>query len=299
MNTRQPVWTAMTGRSTRAALTGRSARAVLLSLALATTACQTVQTTQPGALGVTRTQSMAVSRQQIDQASQEAYNKMLADAQQKGLLNRDPAVTQRVQRIAARLIPHTVAFRPDAPGWKWEVNVFSSDQVNAFCMAGGKIGIYTGLIQKLNVTDDELAAVIGHEIGHALREHVREAVSRQMVTSTLLGIGAAGVAIATGTGQSGAQLGQQLGGAVTQVMFTLPNSRENEQEADLIGVELAARGGFDPRAATTLWQKMAQVGGGGGPSFLSTHPSPASRQADLAKAADKVMPLYLAATQRR
>lgn len=275
------------------------ARSVLLGLALAATACQTVQTTQPGALGVTRQQSMAVSRQQIDQASQEAYNKMLVEAQQKGLLNRDVAAAQRVQRIAARLIPHTAVFRPDAPSWRWEVNVFSNDQVNAFCMAGGKIGVYTGLIQKLNVTDDELAAVVGHEIGHALREHVREAVSRQMVTGTLLGIGATGIAIATGTGQSGAQLGQQLGGAITQVMFTLPNSRENEQEADLIGLELAARGGFDPRAAATLWQKMASLGGGGGPSFLSTHPSPASRQADLAVAAQKVMPLYEATLQRR
>lgn len=277
----------------------RLPRAALLGLALATTACQTVQTTQPGALGVSRTQSMAVSRQQIDQASQDAYNKMLAEAQQKGALNRDLAMTQRVQRIAARLIPHTAVFRPDAPGWRWEVNVFSSDDVNAFCMAGGKIGVYTGLIQKLNITDDELAAVIGHEIGHALREHVREAVSRQMVTNALLGIAATGVAIATGTGQSGAQLGQQLGGAITQVMFTLPNSRENEQEADLIGLELAARGGFDPRAATSLWQKMSQLGGARGPSFLSTHPSPASRQADLAAAAEKVMPLYQATIQRR
>lgn len=274
-------------------------RSILLGLVLATTACQTVQTTQPGALGVTRQQSMAVSRQQIDQASQEAYNKMLAEAQQKGILNRDAAATQRVQRIAARLIPYTAVFRPDAPGWRWEVNVFSSDQVNAFCMAGGKIGVYTGLINKLNITDDELAAVVGHEIGHALREHVREAVSRQMVTGTLLGIGATGIAIATGTGQSGAQLGQQLGGAVTQVMFTLPNSRENEHEADLIGVELAARAGFDPRAATSLWQKMASLGGGSGPSFLSTHPSPASRQADLTVAAQKVMPLYEATQQRR
>jgi predicted Zn-dependent protease len=271
----------------------------LPALLLAATACQSVQTTQPGALGVSRQQSMAVSRQQIDQASQEAYNKMLAEAQQKGILNRDFAATQRVQRIAARLIPHTAAFRSDAPGWRWEVNVFSSDQVNAFCMAGGKIGVYTGLIQKLNITDDELAAVVGHEIGHALREHVREAVSRQMVTGTLLSIGATGLAIATGTGSSGAQLGQQLGGMVTQVMFTLPNSRENEQEADLIGLELAARGGFDPRAATTLWQKMASLGGGSGPSFLSTHPSPASRQADLTSAAQRVLPLYEAALQRR
>jgi predicted Zn-dependent protease len=197
---------------------------------------------------------------------------------------------QRVQAISRRLIAQTGTFRPDAAAWRWEVNVFQSDQVNAFCMAGGKIGIYSGLITKLNTTDDELAAVMGHEIAHALREHVREAVSREAGTQLVLGgLGAL-------TGIEGLA---KLGSVVTQVTFDLPRSRDAETEADRIGVELAARAGYDPRAAISLWNKMGQVSGGGPPKFLSTHPSPATRQEDLTKTSAQVLPLYQQAVQRR
>jgi predicted Zn-dependent protease len=262
----------------------RMAALTLAALAVvALPACKTVQTTQPGTVGVTRQQSMMVSSQQIDQASAQSYSQMVGEARGKAALNRDAPMSARVQGIANRLIAQTPAFRPDAARWNWEVNVFQSNEVNAFCMAGGKIGIYSGLITRLNTTDDELAAVIGHEIAHALREHVREAVSRQAGTQLALDV----LGVATGS-----QAISQLGGVVTQVTFGLPRSREAEQEADQIGVELAARAGYDPRAAISLWQKMGQVGGSKPPSFLSTHPSAESRQRDLGEVSNKVMPLY-------
>lgn len=245
--------------------------------------CQTVQTTGAGQVGVTRSQYMAVSAAEVDAASAQSYRKMLQEAERKKQLNLDAAMLARVQGIAKRLVAQTTHFRPDALSWRWETNVFHSDEVNAFCMAGGKIGIYTGLIEKLKITDDELAAVMGHEIAHALREHVREQVSRQQA-ARLPGIV---VAIVTGN-----QALADLGDTLTQVSFTLPRSREAETEADQIGVELAARAGYDPRAAISLWQKMNQLGGGRPPEFLSTHPSPDSRQQDLARLSAVVMPLY-------
>jgi predicted Zn-dependent protease len=208
----------------------------------------------------------------------------------KNALNRDAAQVARVKTIAQRLIPATSVFRPDAPKWAWEVNVISSAEVNAWCMPGGKMAVYTGLIEKLKVTDDELAAVMGHEIAHALREHGRERASQAAGQSILLGVAGAAV----GLGQSSVQLAQ----IVTDVTFNLPNSREHEVEADRIGVELAARAGYDPRAAATLWQKMGSVGGSAPPQFLSTHPAPQNRQKDLTDYAARVMPLYEAARKR-
>ena len=245
--------------------------------------CQTVQTTGAGQVGVTRNQYMAVSAAEVDAASAQAYRKMLQEAERKKQLNLDGVMLVRVQGIAKRLVAQTTHFRPDALAWRWETNVFHSDEVNAFCMAGGKIGIYTGLIEKLKITDDELAAVMGHEIAHALREHVREQVSRQQAARL------PGIVVAIMTGN---QALADLGDTLTQVSFTLPRSREAETEADQIGVELAARAGYDPRAAISLWQKMNQLGGGRPPEFLSTHPSPDSRQQDLARLSAVVMPLY-------
>jgi predicted Zn-dependent protease len=257
-------------------------------LALAITGCQTVQTTRGGVVGVERTQRMAVSAQQVDSAARQQYAQILAEADKKGLLNRDARQTERVRAIAQRLIPHTAVFRDDAPRWQWEVNVIASDQVNAWCMPGGKIAVYTGLIEKLRISDDELAAVIGHEIAHALREHARERMSRQMAT----GIGVAAFEILTGV-----RLGD-LGQMLAQSMFVLPNSRENEQEADRIGVELAARAGYDPRAAVALWNKMAGQGGGQPPQWLSTHPSHETRIRDLQEYSQRVLPLYEQAKKR-
>jgi predicted Zn-dependent protease len=154
-------------------------------------------------------------------------------------------------------------------------------------MPGGKIMVYTGLIQKLNATDAELAAVIGHEIAHALREHSRERISRAYAEQLAL----AGIAVATGAGQNTMALASQ----VSQVTFSLPHSREQEAEADRIGLELMARAGYDPNEAVTLWKKMSQLSSGGPPEFLSTHPSSESRIHDLEKNIPRVMPLYLAA----
>ena len=253
-------------------------------LAGALVACQTVETTKPGAVGVDRQQHMLMSSEQVNQAAVQAYQQEMKKAQAKGALNRDAAQTARVKAIAQRLIPATGVFRADAPKWAWEVNVISSGEVNAWCMPGGKMAVYTGLIDKLKVTDDELAAVMGHEIAHALREHGRERASQAAAKGLLLSV--AGAALGIGDG------GTQLAQLVTDVTFNLPNSRGHETEADRVGVELAARGGYDPRAAVTLWQKMGQAGGGSPPQFLSTHPSPENRQADLTNYAQRVMPLY-------
>ena len=256
---------------------------VLLSLG----ACQTVSTTQPGAVGVERKQNMLVSSEQVNQSAAKAYQQVLSEAQAKGQLNRDPALLARVRAVAQRLIPQTGAFRNDAPGWKWEVNVITSKDVNAWCMPGGKIAVYTGLAETLRITDEELAAVMGHEIAHALREHGRERASQAMAQG--IGIAVVGAALGLGGGA------QDLSQLVLDLTFNLPNSRTDEVEADRIGVELAARAGYDPRAAVTLWEKMNKAGGSRGPNFLSTHPSPANRMADLKVYADRVMPLYQSA----
>ncbi len=262
----------------------------LLVVLLALGACKSVQTTQPGTVGVDRKQYMLLSANEVDKSSQLAYQQELKKASGKNTLNRNAAQVARVRAIAQRLIPATGAFRPDAPKWAWEVNVITSNDVNAWCMPGGKIAVYTGLIERLKVTDDELAAVMGHEIAHALREHGRERASQAAGQSLLLGIGGALLGLGGGS--------MQLANIVADVTFNLPNSREDEVEADRIGVELAARAGYDPRAAITLWQKMGQAGGGAPPQFLSTHPSAENRQSDLTGYAARVMPLYEAARPR-
>ncbi|MFJ3047713.1 M48 family metallopeptidase [Herbaspirillum chlorophenolicum] len=257
----------------------------MLALALAgLVACETVQTTQGGAVGIDRKQQMLVSSQEMDAASSKEYAQVLAQAKGKGQLNRNAAQTQRVKAIANRLIPQTGVFRPDALQWKWEVNVLASDETNAWCMPGGKIAVYSGLIDKLKITDDELAAVMGHEIAHALREHARERASQQAVANSAISIGAALLGLGD-IGQQGAQYAY-MG------LMGLPNSRANETEADRIGVELAARAGYDPKAAVTLWQKMSKLGGEEPMKFLSTHPSSADRIADLTVYAQRVDPLY-------
>lgn len=247
--------------------------------------CASVQTTAPGAVGIERTQLMSglVSEGALQQEAAQQYDSMLSQARAQGALDANAAATRRVQGIARKLIAQVGVFRPDAANWNWQVHVLSVDEVNAWCMPGGKIAVYTGLINRIKPTDAELAAIIGHEIAHALREHAREQVSQQMATN----IGLSVLSAVTGT-----QATADLGGALTNVMFTLPNSRTHEIEADRMGVELAARAGYDPRAAITLWQKMGAQGGSRPPEFLSTHPSPGTRMQDLTEAAQRVMPLY-------
>jgi len=269
---------------------GAFSKIVLAAAALLLAGCETVQTTQPGVVGVSREQRMAISQQDFDKGAAQAYQQMMAQAQQKGVLNRDAATVQRVRAIAARLIPATAAFRPDARNWKWEVNVLTSDDVNAWCMPGGKIAVYTGLIQKLNLTDAELAAVMGHEMAHALREHSREQASLESMQQ--LGIGIVGSLLGV------SQTTQQLSQLALEYTINRPHSRQDETEADRIGVELAARAGYDPRAAVSLWNKMAKLSGSAPPQWMSTHPSPETRTRDLTDYAQRVMPLYEAAIKR-
>jgi predicted Zn-dependent protease len=258
------------------ALTG----AALLSLS----GCQTVQTTQPGAVGVDRKQRMLVSEEQIEQGAAEAYNQEKQKAQSEGKLNSNSALTSRVRNVSQRLIPYTATFRPDAPNWKWEVNTLTTKELNAYCMPGGKIMVYTGIIEQLDLTDAELSAVIGHEMAHALREHSRERISRAYAQQLAL----AGVAVVTGATEGT----MNLANMVASVTFQLPHSREQEAEADTIGLELMARAGYDPNAAVSVWKKMMSADQGGSPEFLSTHPSPQSRISDLQALVPKVTPLY-------
>jgi predicted Zn-dependent protease len=258
-------------------------------VSLVVTGCQTVHTTRGGEVGVDRSQQMSVftpSTVEVAATARQQYLQATRVADRRGALNRDPTQTERVRRIAQQLIPHTAVFRDDAVRWQWQINVLTSDDVNAWCMPGGKIAVYTGLIEQLEITDDELAAVMGHEIAHALREHVREGMGRQQATAVGTAVGSAVLEHFTGV-----RLGK-LGHTFTQAMFVLPNSREQEQEADRIGVELAARAGYDPRAAVSLWQKMAASGGGQPPQWLSTHPSHETRIRDLQDYAQRVLPLY-------
>jgi predicted Zn-dependent protease len=254
---------------------------------VAALACETVQTTSPGMIGVRRPQSMSplVSEADLQSGAKQAYVKLIGDAAAKGKLNSDRAATARVRAVSQRLIAQTRVFRPDAARWAWEVNVLASPEVNAWCMPGGKIAIYSGLLDKIQPTDAELAAVIGHEISHALREHSRERASRAVTEGLVLeAVGAA----------AGAPAGSlDFAKLALEVTFELPNSREQEDEADRMGVELAARAGYDPRAAVSLWRKMlAQEGGSGTPEFLSTHPASATRVRSVEAYAQKVLPLY-------
>jgi predicted Zn-dependent protease len=251
-------------------------------------ACST--TTEQGAVGVERKQLLLVSSAEMDQAASAAYQNVLKEQTPKGNVNKDPQQTERVRGIAKRLIPQTAVFRKDAPEWKWEVNVLTSPEVNAWCMPGGKIAVYTGIIEKLSITDDELAAVMGHEISHALREHGRERASQQAATG--VGASLAGVVADIFLPGSG-QLATAGAGAAGQLAYNLPYSRLQETEADRMGVELAARAGYDPRAAIALWQKMAKLSSGGAPpQLLSTHPSNDTRIKDLEVFAQRVLPLY-------
>lgn len=254
-------------------------------------ACSTVKTTEPGTVGIDRTQYMSplVSERQLEQGSLQAYTQVIGEARSKGALNVDARQTERVRTIAKRLIQHVGVFRQDAAKWPWEANVLESKELNAWAMPGGKMAVYSGIIEQLKLTDDELAAIMGHEISHALREHGRERASTAANQSVVVAI------IGAATGSPG---GQQMADLALQVAVGLPNSRVQESEADRMGLELSARAGYDPRAAVTLWQKMAKAAGSGGtPSFLSTHPSPDDRIEELRKLGDQVMPLYQAAAK--
>ena len=231
-----------------------------------------------------RSQLMLVSEKQAIAASKQEYLQTMGKLSSEGKLVSDPKILKRVDTITGRLIAQAIIMRPATRTWEWSVQVIDDPKmVNAWCMAGGRMAIYTGLIQKVDPTDDELAQVMGHEISHALANHTAERMSMAMMSQ--LGVLAVGVATNSATDMAAAQVGAALG-------LTLPNSRASESEADRIGIELAAKAGYDPRAAATLWQKMAKSGGDGPPQFLSTHPAPGNRQATLAALAPQMMPYY-------
>lgn len=246
-------------------------------------------TTNSGAIGLQRSQLMLISSDAINAQAAKGFQQLTADARSKKKLNTDAALTQRVRRIGYDLIAHVDVFRPDARNWAWEVNVFDSDDINAFCAPGGKIGVYTGIIQKLRLSDDELAAVMGHEIAHALREHSREQASQKTISSLI-----------TSTIAAAAGVPGELMDAGSQMLVHLPNSRAMELESDVIGLELMARAGYDPRNASSIWKKMQQVNGASkGPAFLSTHPAGADRIQELDAYVPKVLPLYEAALAQK
>jgi predicted Zn-dependent protease len=233
-----------------------------------------------------RRQLALVSEDSAIVASEEAYAMQIGELRQAGKIVRDSSsVARRVDGITQRLVAQAVEMRPATADWEWSVEVIDDpEMVNAWCMAGGRMAIYTGLIQQLDPTDDELAQVMAHEISHALANHTAERMSVAIATN-------AGVALA-GVLSEDAQRTMSAAAVAAALAIQMPNSRVAESEADEIGIELAAKAGYNPNAAISLWDKMAQVSGGGPPQFLSTHPSPANRQERLAELAPQMMAYY-------
>ena len=246
-------------------------------------------TSRPGVVGVERSQFMMISAAQIERISASSFEQQAKAAQKKNVLITSGPQYERLKTIANRLIPQTAVFRDDTHSWNWGLQLIDSPLVNATCAPGGRITFYSGIINKLNLTDDEIAAIMGHEIAHAVREHGRERVSQAMAQNVIANVALA--AAGTGSAQSIDAANQ-----IMQYVLVLPNSRQNETEADAIGLEIAARGGYDPRAAITLWEKMSKESKGKNPpEFLSTHPSNENRIKELAALMPRVMPLYEAA----
>ncbi len=228
--------------------------------------------------------SKLVSAEQIEKAAQQNYVQLMQQASGKGAVaGPSQPQTARLRSIAQRLIPFTYEWNERARGWRWEVNLINSPQINAFCMPGGKIVFFTGILEKLKLTDDEVAMIMGHEMAHALREHARERMGKTAATQGAIEIGAAIFGLGTG--------GRYLAGMGGQLM-SLKFGRDDESEADLVGMELAARAGYDPRAGVTLWQKMAAANKGAPPQWISTHPSGPTRIRDIERSLPQVEPLY-------
>jgi Zn-dependent protease with chaperone function len=230
-----------------------------------------------------------VPAEQMEASAKQQYSQVLEQAKSKNALApSDHPQLKRLHSIARRLIPFTSQWNPRVAEWRWEVNLIGSKQLNAWCMPGGKIAFYTGILEQLQLTDDEVAMIMGHEMAHALREHARERLAKSKVTS--IGLSVASTLLGLGQiGDVAANLGTQL--------LTLKYSRDDETEADLVGLEIAARGGFWPEASVNLWKKMLASNGNGSPSFLSTHPSGSNRIQELQANLPKVQHLYEQAKQ--
>lgn len=227
--------------------------------------------------------------QEMDQQSKLQYSQLLNEAKQKEALvpESDPQV-KRLRAIAARIVPNAQRWNPSAANWQWEVNLLNSDQVNAFCMPGGRIAFFTGILTKLNLTDDEVAMVMGHEIAHALREHARKRAVQSTAVSLASKLGGAVLSSYLGIDPRITDAGANVAGQLTVMKF----SRGDETESDLVGIDLAARAGYDPRAGIALWQKMGAVNAQQPMEFLSTHPSGNSRIQDMQKQMPLVLPVY-------
>ncbi len=273
--------------TTDARRTRLSARlwALLATLALALPV--SAQPAGDAGVDVRKPRLLLVPESTVNQAAAQQYAQLKREAQAKHVLNVDPPQLARVRQISARLIPQGGRVNPAARNWAWEVNVIDTPSINAFCMPGGKIVVFDGLIDRLQLTDDELAAVIGHEIAHALLEHGRARMSQELVKSVGINFAAAYFGLSN---VSTAALAQ-----AAQLAITLPYGRGQETDADLVGLELAARAGYDPRAAIKLWRKMAAASQGQPPQFLSTHPGNAERIRKIEAALPRVVPLYEAA----
>ncbi|MDO4896007.1 MAG: M48 family metallopeptidase [Moraxella sp.] len=260
------------------------------SLILPMSGCSS--TTEAGAVGANRKQLLLVSSEEILALSNQAYQQTLAQARQAGKLDVDTAQVARLRRIANRLIPHTTIYRPDAGMWRWEVHSIKDNTINAYVMPGGKIVFYSGIIDRLQLSDAEIAAIMGHEMAHALREHSREKMSRSVATSSMIGIASAALGLSSGQAE--------LASLAGSVGLDLPHSRTQESEADKIGLELMARAGYNPSSAITLWRKMQRVDGSSSPpQFLSTHPSSESRIKQIQALLPSVNPLYQSAINKR
>ena len=225
----------------------------------------------------------------FDAQSKQQYLQLMSEAQQKGALmpDSDPQV-QRLRNIARRIVPFAPRWNPEAAKWNWQVNLLNAPTVNAFCMPGGRIAFFTGILSKLNLTDDEVAMVMGHEIAHALREHAREQAGKSAVTGFLSRLAGAGAAAYFGVDP---RIGE-FGGSLVAKGASLKFSRDDERDADLVGMDIAARAGYDPRAGRVLWEKMGSQSKGAPPAFLSTHPAGKERIERMEKALPLVLPVY-------
>lgn len=264
--------------------TGRRGFLLAAAAAAATPALAQVDVGKPS--GVRK----LVPAGELEKAAQQQYAQMMGEARAKGaLVPESDAQLRQLRAIAQRTIPFAAPWNDSAKNWRWEVNLIRSKQINAFCMPGGKIAFFTGILDQLNLSSDEAAMVMGHEMAHALREHARERLAKSELTNLGLRLGAQ----LFGLGQ----VGDMAAGLGTQLL-TLKYSRDDETEADLVGLELAARAGFEPNASVSLWQKMAKAAGSGGPGFLSTHPSGPDRIQALQANVPKVEGLYERANKR-
>ncbi len=231
---------------------------------------------------------------EVEQSARKQYADMMKEAAGKNALAPDthPQVI-RLRRIAKEIIPQSFDWNPRAKEWQWEVNLIGSTQINAFCMPGGKIAFYSAILTQLQLTDDEVAMVMGHEIAHALREHARERMGKATATNGLATVGSTVAAVFFGVSPQITDLVAKQGANLLNLKF----SRDDETEADLVGMEIAARAGFDPRAGVTLWQKMSASNKGAPPQWLSTHPSGNTRIEEIQANLPKVLPLYERAKQ--